>query len=75
MFALLAPGLLSPNIPNEALKLRIENRRKMAQTDSARRFGAASTLHIAIANTYARELAASLRGDDGDELMHKVKLD
>ena len=76
MFAILALALFSPNVPTEELKLRIENRRKMAVTDSARKFNAASSLHIAISNAYARELAASLRGDDeDDEPMHKVKLD
>ena len=74
MFALLVPGLYSPNIPSENLKLRIEYRRKMATSDGARKLDATSSLHVAIHNAYARELAAALRGDDEDGIiMHKIK--
>ena len=75
MFALLVSAILSPNIPSENLKLRIEYRRKMATSDGARKLDATSSLHIAIHNAYARELAASLRGDDDDgkTIMHKVQ--
>ena len=38
----------------------------MATSDGARKLDATSSLHIAIHNAYARELAASLRGDDDD---------